>query len=81
MATKQRTGFLESEEGLAIRRVLESMATDSAYNTVSSYSANTAKYPDNVIPFTDKHMEYLSKHPHLELNAYIANVKLMTRIR
>jgi hypothetical protein len=81
MATKQRTGFLESQEGKDIRAMLQRMTTDQTYNTASSYSANTVLYPDSQIPFIDKHMNYLSTHPKLEPGKYIANLKIMSRVR
>jgi hypothetical protein len=81
MATKQRAGFLESQEGKDIRAVLQRMTTDQAYNTAASYSADTVQYPDNQIPFTDKLMNYLSTHPKLEPSKYIANLKIKSRLR
>jgi len=57
------------------------MTLDKAYNTDSSYSANSLQYADNLIPFVDKHMNYLNSHPKVEADQYIANIKLMSRIR
>jgi hypothetical protein len=82
MATfKTRSGFLDSEEGLDIRQKLQFMMVDSQYNTSSSYSANSMLHPDNLISFVDKHMNYLNVHPNLDAWMYIANLRLMTRIR
>jgi hypothetical protein len=81
MAVKVRKDFLDSEEGRDIRRILQSMSEDSSYNTDSSYSANTSQHPDNLISFADKHMNYLSTHPNLKASQYVANIKLMARIR
>ena len=78
---KRRSDFFDSEEGKDIRLILVGMTTDIGYNTESSYSINSSLYPDNQIPFVDKHMNYLNNHPKLEANQYIANVKLMTRVR
>lgn len=82
MATyKKRGNFTESEEGIAIREKLTLMAGDAAFNTASSYSANSVLYPNNKISFEDKHMNYLMIHPELEPNKYLANIRLMTRVR
>lgn len=82
MATvKKRVSFFESEEGVAIEHTLKTMAKDMTYNTTSSYSANTTQYPNNLIPFVDKHMNYLNSHPNIDAYHYIANLRLMTRHR
>jgi hypothetical protein len=81
MGSRLRKDFLESEEGQDIRQIFQNMTQDTLYNTAASYSANSERYPDNSIPFTDKHMEYLNSHPNLDAGKYIANIKLMTRVR
>jgi hypothetical protein len=81
MALTRGQSFLDSEEGKNIRRVLHSMTLDNSYNTVSNYSSNRIKYPDNLIPFIDKHINYLNAHPNLEADQYLANIKLMSLIR
>jgi hypothetical protein len=81
MAVKFRKGFLDSQEGKDIRRIFQLMAHSDSYNTASSYSTDTAQYPDNLIPFADRHMNYLNAHPKLEPAHYIANIKLMSRVR
>lgn len=82
MATlKKRISFYESAEGLEIQRTLQRMAQDVAFNTESSYSANGEKYPDNLMPFVDKHMAYLNTHPSIDPQQYLANLRLMTRLK
>lgn len=78
---KKRVNFFESEEGQAIALTLKNMALDEAYNTDSSYSANSELYPDNLIPFVAKHMSYLNAHPSTDPQHYISNLRLMTRVR
>lgn len=78
---KKRVDFFDSEEGKTIKEKLQRMAIDSAYNTSSTYSTDSLQYTDNLIPFVDKHMNYLNNHPKLEANKYLANIRLMTRIR
>ena len=82
MATfKTRSGFLESLEGMAVKQKLQFMMADKTYNTESSYNANSLRYPDNLMTFVDKHMNYLNTHPSLDARMYLANLRLMTRIR
>jgi hypothetical protein len=73
--------FFDSEEAIVIRRILLQMTQDSSYSTLSSYSGDSKTYPDNIMPFTDKHMNYLITHPKLDADKYLANIRLMTRIR
>jgi hypothetical protein len=78
---KTRKGFFDTEEGKEIKRKLQQMTRDSTYNTTSSYSTNSLLYSDNLIPFVDKHMNYLINHPSLEAKKYLANIRLITRVR
>ncbi len=77
-ATKNRNGFADTEEGQEITRQLILMAKSETYNTTSTYSSNSGTYPDNLIPFVDKHINYLIKHPSIDAQQYVANIKLMT---
>ena len=82
MATlKKRVSFFDSEEGIMIKNALNEMAGDNCYNTLDSYSANIIQNPDNLISFTDKHMNYLNSHPKIDPNKYISNLRLMTKIK
>jgi hypothetical protein len=81
MALTRGKSFLDSQEGKDLRNILRQMTLDSSYNTVSSYSADSLTYSDSLMPFIDKHMNYLNAHPKLEVNMYVANLKLMTHIR
>lgn len=76
---KSAVDFLNSEEGVAIRKQLEEMAGSDKYNTISSYSANTKIYTDNLIPFVDKHLYYLASHSGINPALYVSNLRLMTR--
>ena len=78
---KKRSDFFGSEEGEDIQAILKKMVADTTYNTESTYSSNGEQYPDNLIPFVDKHMNYLNSHPKLDSSKYIRNLRLMTRIR
>jgi hypothetical protein len=76
-----RKGFLDTKEGKEIKSHFQRMIDDNSYSTASSYTANSILYPDNLIPFVDKHMDYLISHPLLEASKYLANIKLITRLR
>jgi hypothetical protein len=78
---KRKTDFFATEEGIQIEAELRKMAADGCYKTESSYSANAADYPDNLIPFVDKHMNYLMQHQNLNPQHYLANLRLMCKIR
>jgi hypothetical protein len=78
---KTRTTFFDSQEGQLIKEKLQQMAGSSSYNTTASYTTNSLLYPDNLIPFVDKHMNYLISHPALEAKKYLANIRLMTKVR
>lgn len=78
---KKKPGFLETAEGVEIEQALKRMALDSAYMTESSYSANSTLYPDNLISFVDKHLNYLRTHPAIDPRHYVSNLRLMTRLR
>ena len=78
---KKRPDFFTSEEGLATAEALKIMVQDTTYMTDSSFSPNTDKYADNLITFVEKHMLYLQSHPSTDTKQYLANLRLMTRIR
>jgi hypothetical protein len=68
-------------DGAQIQQALRSMLADSAYKTASGYSADGTKYPDHVIPFVEKHLTYLMKHPDVNHEHYLANLRLMLKIK
>jgi hypothetical protein len=81
MSSQKKTRLFTEEEAVEIERRLRVMAGDITYNTESSYSTNSEAYPDNLIPFVDKHMGYLRSHPRVDPEQYLSNLRLMTRIR
>lgn len=80
-STKRRTDFLQSQAGIEAREILEQMVSDSSYNTASTYSSNAVLYPDNLMPFIDKHMDYMCAHAELNPRLYLSNLRLMSRSR
>lgn len=81
MSKIKRTNFFESSEGVEIKEILIEMAKDATFNTEQSYSANSSLYPDHIISFVDKHMNYINTHPSVDPQHYVANLRLMTRVR
>lgn len=81
MATYKKINFAETQAGVETRQVLIAMVEDDRYMTDSSYSANAELYPDNLIPFVEKHMNYLRAHPSTDPQHYLANLRLMTRLK
>lgn len=78
---KKRTYFFDTQEGKDFKTELQHMVADRFYSTVTTYSPNTIRYPNNLISFVDKHMNYISANPQLDSTMYLANLRLMTRIR
>lgn len=81
MPTFKRSDFITSEDGIKATEILNQMFLDDAYITQPSFSANSEKYTDNLIPFIDKHLNYIQSHPSTNYEHYLSNLKLMTRIR
>ncbi len=80
-ASIKRNAFFDSEAGKDAKEHFLRMMTDNTYDTASSYTSNSALYPDNQMPFVDRHMNYLSGHPNVDTSMYITNIRLRTRIR
>jgi len=78
---KKRTNFIDSAEGDAVKLELQRMCDNVAYNTSPSFSADSETYNDNLIPFVEKHMKYLSEHKNINTAHYLANLRLMNRPR
>jgi len=80
MHIKKRVYAHGAEEEQEVREALHQMVLSSSYNTSSGFTANSL-YPSGVLPFVDKHMHYLDTYPKLDVRAYLANLRLKTRIR
>jgi hypothetical protein len=72
---------IDNKEMLACKKALKAMVASSAYYTEATYSTNSELYPDNLMPFVDKHMHYLRSHPTIDPERYLSNLRLMTRVR
>jgi hypothetical protein len=80
-STKKRSNFFESEEGTTAKQKLIELVNNEEFNTSDGFSADNEQYPDGVLPFVDKHMEYLRTHPQISVEHYISNLRLRTRTR
>jgi len=78
---KKKVDFYESEVGISVEKELHAMAADIKYSTDASYSTDGGNYSDHLRPFVDKHMQYLASHPTVDPAHYLANLRLMTKIR
>ena len=75
--TLSQQKFLDSAEAVTIHAQLLDMMNDKAFNTTSTFS--TTREDD--MPFDQKHMTYLSDRPKLNPQHYLANLRLMTRLK
>lgn len=75
--TNKQKEFLDSEAGSNARRELKKMDGDPMYNTRSKFTP----LQNQALSFVDRHMKYLSEHPKLDPKHYLANIRLMTRLK
>jgi hypothetical protein len=64
-----------------IREALKMMERDLTLKSGSSFSTKIDLYPDNQIPFVEKHLAYLKANPKLNPEHYLANLRIMIKIR
>ncbi len=77
MKSKMKSYIQESE----IIEELQAMLDDTSYKTQQGYSIDTESYPDNIVPFIEEHLNYLKKHPQVDPEHYLSNLRLMLKIR
>lgn len=73
---ESKRAFIESTEGIELRKQLESMVKSPHYNTRVYSLVNDT----DGSKFVDKHMNYMSTHRNMNAAQYLSNVKLMTKI-
>jgi hypothetical protein len=81
MSNRKRPNFYETDKASEVKAILVKMQTDLLYATGSTYSANAEKHPDHLITFVEKHMEYLNTHPDVNPDQYVANLRIITKLR
>lgn len=79
MAKTAKVAAFSTISEAEVLTVLTEMENDKQYNTESRYTADTVKYPNNQITFSEKHIEYLRKFPYIDPRQYIINLKLITK--
>ena len=72
---------VSDEKNAEIEQALKDMVLDAGMKTTSTYSTNVTDYPDNLIPFVQKHIAYLQSHPKVDADQYLANLRLMIKVR
>lgn len=77
--TQYRQDFIISQVAQDIAQQLEAMVADPRYITRDGYSP--ASDSDGSVPFVAKHIAYLSTHPKVKPSEYMANLRLMTKVR
>ncbi len=65
---------------VAISEELRLMELDPGLKTISYYTEDPT-YADNLMPFPDKHVQYLKGHPKVNPEHYLANLRTMIKIR
>jgi hypothetical protein len=81
MCAQNKPKAMDAEKAHEVREALAVMEKDLTYQTDSGYSSNESLYPDNNVPFIEKHMNYLAEHKNVNPEQYLSNLRLMTRIR
>ncbi len=79
--TKRKIDLFHAEEAQAIRDELRRLVLDANFKTDSSYTADVNAYPDSVMPFVENHLTYLTKHPGVNPDHYLANLRISLKIR
>lgn len=69
--------FLATDAAAEILSLLKQMEKNPQYSTKSSYRPGIA----GDISFSEKHFTYLSTHPTVRPDLYMANLRLMTKLR
>jgi hypothetical protein len=65
--------FYASEACQLAQEALRELVESPAYDTDSDYFISSSR------DFTDRHLDYLSKNPTVNVAGYLSNLKLMTR--
>lgn len=67
--------FYNSDRYHIARKMLEDIVASGDHKTHSNY------HHTGDLDFCERHLDYLSRHPNLQLAGYMSNLKLMTRTR
>ncbi len=70
--------FMTLEEA---KTKLMALEADPTMKTVARYSPAATKWPNNMMPFSEAHLAYLTKNKAVNPAHYLANLELMIKIR
>lgn len=76
-----RKNYFDTIEGQEAKSALEAMSRSEDFVTGDSYSPNAEMYDENTVTFVEKHMQYILKHPNLNVSHYLSNLKIMSKKR
>jgi hypothetical protein len=71
-------GFIEKTD---VEKLLHDMDKDPNLQTKPGYIKESPVSKEVLVSFTDRHLFYLDKHPHLNPEHYLANLRIMIKIR
>jgi hypothetical protein len=80
-SSSKRVNIYDSELGTMIRSALIALEDNPAYKTIVAYTSDREAYPDGTMPFVDHHMQYLHRHPLVNPEYYMSNLRLQLRVR
>lgn len=69
-----QTKFYASDRCRNARKMLQELVDSPDYETLIDCLGVE-------LSFKERHLDYLSKHPHIDLTGYMSNLRLMTRKR
>jgi hypothetical protein len=72
--TLAQAKFYASDRCQIARSMLQELSESADHDTTSSRDTDE-------LSFCERHLEYLSKFPHIEVAGYMSNLRLMTRKR
>lgn len=77
----KRVNIFDSELGTFVRNSLIALEDDPKYKTTAGYTSNREAYPEGIMPFVEKHLQYLHQHPAVNPEHYLSNLRLQLRMR
>jgi hypothetical protein len=70
--------FIDQAE---VETILASMEQDDSYNTNRGFVRDTPQSEKRSVSFKELHMNYLKKHPKINPEHYLSNLRTMLKIR
>lgn len=70
--------FIDQQE---VEKILTDMEQDSTYNTNPGFVRDTPQSEKRSVTFTELHVDYLRKHPKINPEHYLSNLRTMLKIR